>query len=144
MHILSCTCSTWLVKLHWLDHLMLYKVPDWNSMLFWYLCYLLPVEIWEPGWNPVHFLLTDIIKRGQSRDNFMILLFHSNISVDGLIWFLCRINTLLIQCLNLMLMCIQCNTWDCSDNRAFIKLVKPHAHVFYIQRHCTNSVIISD
>ena len=132
MHIVSWTCSIWSVKLHWLDISLLYKVTDRNIKLFWYLYHMLPVKIWEPAWNPVHFLLTDIIKRGQSRDNFMILLFHSKIYVDGLIWFLCRINTLLIQSLNLMLMCIQCNTWNCSDNRAFIKLFKPHTHALSI------------
>ena len=74
-------------------------------VLFWYLCHMLPVEIWEHSWNPVDFLLTENIKRGQSRDNYAILLFNSKYQSR---W----IDVIFLQdttcvCLFIKFMCIQ-------------------------------------
>ena len=51
--------------------------------------------------NPVHFLLTENIKR----DNKGIILWFyylvQNINVDALMWFFCWISTILMQCLEI-------------------------------------------
>jgi len=72
-------------------------------------CYLLRFE------NLVEIQFTfywQLLSKGGNQG--IILWFYyfiQNINVDGLIWFLCRINTLLIQCLNIMFMCIQQQYW---------------------------------
>jgi len=45
---------------------------------------MLPVELWNLVVNAVYFLLRESIKKGQSRDNYIILLLIRNINVNGL------------------------------------------------------------
>jgi hypothetical protein len=47
---------------------------------------IFPVELWETSCQSVHFLLTDFIKKEQSMDEWIILLFNSKHFTDGLIW----------------------------------------------------------
>ena len=66
------------------------------------ICYLLSVV--KLLLNPVHFLLTENIRRGNQGILpyfFYICILTQNINVDGLMWFFCRINTILMQCLKI-------------------------------------------
>jgi hypothetical protein len=60
---LSCTCSIWASKWHWLDNFLLFTVTDRNIVfsvtpVTYYL-----LSFWNLDVNPVHFLLTENIKR---------------------------------------------------------------------------------
>ena len=58
---LSCTCSIWAGKLHWLDKFLLYIYCHWpNHSFFWYPCHMLPVELWETSCKSSSLLVDKI------------------------------------------------------------------------------------
>jgi hypothetical protein len=96
--VLSCTCSIWGKKLHWLDNIVLhvYTVTDRNRAFSGNpsICY--PLRFRNLIVNPVHFLLTENIKR--DNQGIIILFYYliQNRKVDGL-WFFCKISAILMQ-----------------------------------------------
>ena len=58
----SCTCSIWASKLHWLDNFLLYTVTSLTEIIALSGSYLL--SFGKLLLNPVHFLLTEDIKKG--------------------------------------------------------------------------------
>jgi hypothetical protein len=80
--------------------LLLYTVTDRNIVFSGTLVTCNMLIFGNLVVNPVHFLLTENIKK---RDNKGIILWFyylvQNINVDALMWFFCWINTILMQCL---------------------------------------------
>ena len=74
---LSSTYSIWAVKL---DKCVLYATD--RHIAF----HMLPVELWE--------ISCKFGSKGAIKRYYLI----QNINIDGLMWFLCRINTILMQC----------------------------------------------
>ena len=98
--ILSYTCSIWAGTLYWLDNVLLYTVTGRNIVFFWYLCHLLPVELWEPNCTSSSLSVGRKYQKAQSRDNYILLLFNSKYKRQWInVCFFCRMSTISIQCL---------------------------------------------
>ena len=73
------TCSIWASKLQWLYKFVLNTMychwPKYS--FFWYLFHMLPVEHWEPNCTSSSLPVDRKYQKGQSRDNYIILLFNS-------------------------------------------------------------------
>ena len=64
---------------------------------FWYLFHMWHVEFGKLGANPVHFLLTENIKRGNQGIIVKCYYLIQNI-FDGIMRFFCKRSTILMQC----------------------------------------------
>ena len=90
-YYIMLSCTIWKVKFNWLDILFnLYcRWPKYCFSSTPVTCYRLSVG--KLVVNPVHFLLTENIKRGNQG---IIVLFYyliQNINVDRLMWLVCRV-----------------------------------------------------
>ena len=115
---ITCTLScTFVIYCHWPKYIFFSgTLVTCNMLIFGNLVV-----------NPVHFLLTENIKR----DNKGIILWFyylvQNINVDALMWFFCWISTILMQCLEISSLL--------STVSQFV------SHIIFIFYHGTNIVI---
>jgi len=104
-------------------------------------CYLLRFE------NLVEIQFTSYwqpLSKGGNQGIFLwFYYFIQNINVDGLTWFLCKINTLLIQCLNLMFMCIQQQYWGNARITAHLSMFSSLIHMNFIFKDTALILFIS-
>ena len=146
IYFLFCTSSIWGSELHWLDKFLVYTVNDRNIVFSGtpFTCYLL--SFGNLIVNPVHFLLTENIKR----DNqgiiiyiFVILLFNSKYKRRWInVIFLQYKHNINAVSYNIKLEWNGTKLGKGSVNLAFIPIFKLQAHKLYIWRHCTNIVYI--
>ena len=119
------TYSIWAGKLHWLDKVLLYIVTNRNTAFSGtsVTCYML--SFGSLVVNPVHFLLTGNIKRGTQGIIKYFYYLIQNINVNEFIWFVCRISTILMQCLKIYSWCVfSIELRDGSVNLPFITVFK--------------------
>ena len=102
---------------------------------------MLPVELWESCCKVSSLPIDRKYLRGNQGIIIQFYYLIQNINVDGLLWFFCRINTILMQCLKIdFYVCSAQNLGKARVNLTFIPVFKPSTHKLYILRHCTNAM----
>ena len=137
---LSCTCSIWAGKLHWLDKVLLYTVTDRNISFIGTIgtCYMLRFSNLDV--NPFHF---QKISQGAIKGINIIHLLSWNEGNSKFI--VTRHPTIVIFFLgdiDKRFMCIRCKSGERLDGPHLYHNFKPHTHQLYILRHYTNIVYI--